>query len=97
MNNQIPLIEIKDSYRRTPVATNLVQIYREKQAEKTDSKPSSFNPKDTVCVAKETALDRYAKYKEGVPRFLPMMGFGAIGYYNKIKDITIKSVSIFDV
>ncbi len=97
MNKQLPTTEIKDSSHRSQITTELVQKYRQAQVEDSDSKPSSFNPKDTVCVTKETALDRYARYKEGVPKFLPIMGFGAIGFYNKIKDITIKSLSIFDI
>ena len=97
MNKQEILTEIKNVYHRSQASIELVQKSRQAQVENSDSKPSSFNPKDTVCVTKETALDRYARYKEGVPKFLPMMGFGAIGFYNKIKDITIKSLSIFDI
>jgi len=97
MNKQLSPTETKDTSPRSQVAIELVQKSRQNQAENSDSKPSSFNPKDTVCVTKETALDRYARYKEGVPKFLPIMGFGAIGFYNKIKDITIKSLSIFDI
>lgn len=97
MNKQEILTEIKAVYHQSQVSTELVQKSRQAQVEDSDSKPSSFNPKDTVCVTKETALDRYARYKEGVPKFLPIMGFGAIGFYNKIKDITIKSLSIFDI
>jgi hypothetical protein len=84
------------SIPKQPMSLVELAHLKQKQSE-TKSEPSSFTPKDSVSITKESALTRYYKFKESTPRFLPIMGFGAIGYYNKIKEITTRSVSVFDI